>query len=63
MAKVQGGATHPPGERAGIGGRTCNWPTSPQSRQRTRKGRRSEPLPWLTHSPSGYTRHASQRGQ
>ena len=24
---------------------------------------RSDPLPWLTHSPNGNSRHASQRGQ
>jgi len=59
----QGGAIQPVELRIGIGGLTCNRPTSPQSRQRNRRGRRSEPFPCLTHSPSGSTRHTSQRGQ
>jgi len=35
-------------------------PRSPQSRHRTFSGRRSDPLPWLTHSPSGNTRIAAR---
>jgi hypothetical protein len=60
MAKVQGGEFHPPHDRGGIGGRTCSCPTSPQSRHLTRIGRRSDPLPWLTYSPSGNTRIAAR---
>ena len=48
------GSIHPtePG-CVGTGGLTCSCPTSPHSRHRTRRGRRSDPFPWLTHSPSG----------
>ena len=58
--RCRAGIIQVPPRGVSFDGRTYSRPTSPQSRHRTRNARRSEPLPWLIHSPSGSTRHASQ---
>jgi len=52
MAKVQGGVIQPPHDRVSIGGRSCNLPTSPQSRH-MREQAHSRPADGYTdRSPS-----------
>jgi len=52
------GTIQPPSKRVGMGGRTCNCPISPQSQERTRRGRRSDSLALLNHSSERQRRPA-----